>query len=73
MVALVPSGLDTITTGDTTWVNKFNSNLVLLNNTLLKLSALLDVNVAGLANGDVLRYDNGTSEWIPWHPDKAPL
>jgi len=73
MVTLSPSGLVEINTGATNWVTTFNTNLVLLNNTLLKISALGDVNVAGLANGDTLRYDSASGTWKPWHPDINPI
>jgi len=69
MVTLSPSGLVEITTADPNWVVKFNTNLTLLNNSLLKVSALGDVNIAGLVDKAVLRYNSGTSKWIPWVPD----
>lgn len=65
---LSPSGLRVTDTGDPAWLTNVNYNFTLLNSTLLKLGAMQDVNVAGIANGNVLRYDTGTSKWIPWAP-----
>lgn len=60
--------------GNTNWsVEVFDYNMTRLNNTLLKLNALLDVDVSGLAVGDVLVWNVGTSKWIPMTPEKAPL
>ena len=38
-------------------------------NTLLKLSALLDVDVAGIANGNILKYNSATTNWEDATPD----
>jgi hypothetical protein len=41
-----------------------NENMSRLENNLLKLQALQDVNVTGLSDGDILKYDGGTAKFI---------
>lgn len=66
-MALSPSGLNTTDYGAEDWLSDHNDNWTRLNNVLLKLSALLDVNPAGLGDNDCLIYDSGTSKWIAKH------
>ena len=67
---LSPSGLRWTPAGDITWnANDFTYNITRLNNTLLKLSALGDVNVSGILDGDVLSYNTSTAKW---EPDTGP-
>ena len=54
--------------GQTDWLGTYNYDWTRLNNTLLKLSALLDVDTAGLNDGDVLRYNLSNTEWEVWTP-----
>ena len=68
-----PSGLEDFTTADPDWVTKYNYNITRLNNTLLKLAALADVDLSGIANGDTLKFDSASGKFKPWHPDKVPL
>jgi hypothetical protein len=66
---LPKSGLRIPTTyGQTDWLGTFNYNFTRLNNTLLKYSALLDVDTAGLSNGDVLRYNSSTQKFEVFTP-----
>ena len=60
---LSPSGLRFSAPGDTDWNSQNSYNWTRLNDTLLKLSALLDVEDAGLADGDILRYSSSSSKW----------
>ena len=73
--ALPNSGLRLLNPVNTSsdWATHFDYNMTRLNSTLLKLRALLDVNPTGLANGDVLKWDAGTSKWVKYTPDKPPL
>ncbi len=70
---LSPSGLRVPTDyGQTDWLSTYNYNWTRLNSTLLKLSALFDVDVSGLANGDVLRYNGTSTDWEPFTPPYPP-
>ena len=57
----------------TDWATHFDYNMTRLNNTLLYVNALLDVDITGLADGDVLRYNSGTSKWETWQPEVPPV
>lgn len=66
---LPKSGLRIPTTyGQTDWLGTFNYDWTRLNNTLLKFSALLDVDTAGLSDGDVLRYNSSSQEFEVFTP-----
>ena len=71
MATLSPSGLKTTTAGESDWDGTHDDNFTLLNNTLLKLSALLDVDISGLNDGDILAYNNSTKKWEPEAPTEA--
>jgi len=61
---LPESGLTYNEYGDSGWnASSFTFDWTRLNNTLLKLSALLDVDAAGLGDGDVLEYNSATTKW----------
>ena len=72
---LTPSQLIAIDEyGASNWHTRHNSNMDQLNNTLLKLSGLLDVNVTGLASGKILSYNESTGKWQPiTPPSRKPL
>ena len=61
--SLNPSYLRYSDPGDTDWNAQQSYNWERLNDTLLKLSAILDVDVSGLADGDVLVYNTSTTKW----------
>lgn len=61
---LSPSGLYQSVFGDSNWKNTQNSNITLLNSTLLKLNQLGDVNTSSLQNFDGLQWDEGAGEWV---------
>jgi len=63
---LSPSGLYWCDKGYNNWVNYDEVNVNLLNSTLLKLSGILDVDDSGISDGQVLRYNNGTSMFEPF-------
>jgi hypothetical protein len=65
---LSPSGLKTTDYGESAWLAHHNDNWTRLNNTLLKLSALLDVDMSGLADGNILAYNAGANKWKPVIP-----
>lgn len=66
---LSPSNLKTVNAyNDLTWAATYNDNLTLLNNTLLKLSELMDVSKTGLAHGQILAYSEAAEKWIPITP-----
>jgi len=46
------------------WLQVLDWNMTRLNDTLLKVDGLLDTNIAGLSDGDVLQYDEGTAKFI---------
>ena len=54
----------------TTWAATYNDNFILLNNTLLKLSELLDVAKAGVEHGKILAYSESAEKWVPVTPGK---
>ena len=67
---LSASGLRYSDPGDSDWnVNVFIYNVTRLNNTLLKLTNLLNVDVSGIVNGELLAYNTSTSKW---EPDSCP-
>lgn len=69
-INLSPSNLRYAEPGYAAWnTNVATYNINRLNNTLLKLSALLDVDASGLADGNVLSYNAAASKW---KPDKGP-
>lgn len=70
-INLSPSNLRYSEASYASWnTNVATYNINRLNNTLLKLSALLDVDTAGLADGNVLSYNTTESKW---KPDKGPV
>jgi len=61
---LTNTGLRYSDIGYSAWnVNVNNYNWSALNNTLLKYSALLDVDPTGLVQGDVLIYNSSSEKW----------
>lgn len=62
---LSPSNLEKIRWGTQGWQNVINRNAQRLNDNLLYLSALQDVNDAGISNGQAIVWDTGTSKFIP--------
>ena len=69
MTILSPSGLKTVDSyNDLSWADTYNDNFELLNDTLLKLSELLDVSKSGIANGKILAYNAATGKWMPITP-----
>ena len=60
---LSPSSLKYCDPGEVGWRAHWEDNWERLNGTLLKLSALLDVDPTGLVDGDVLVYKTTTSKW----------
>lgn len=71
MAVLSPSGLKTTIAGEDDWDGTHDDNFTLLNDTLLKLSALFDVDVSGLSDGDILVYNNSTHKWEPEVPTEG--
>jgi len=68
---LSPSGLKTVGAYNVTnWASTYNDNFTLLNNTLLKLSELMDVAKAGVAHGKILMYSEPAGKWVPVEPGK---
>jgi len=64
---LSPSNLKTVNAyGDATWPTVYNDNMTLLNSTLLKLSALQDINTSGISNAKFIVYSAATGKWIPY-------
>lgn len=62
---LTPSNLKQIDDTDTTtWQTRIGENITLLNNTLLKVSGMGDVNLAGLEDRDALVWSSSGSEYI---------
>ena len=56
-----------------TWLECCNDNWGRLNDTLLKITALLDVDDSGIANGQVLKYNSSSQDWEPWTPQRTQL
>jgi hypothetical protein len=63
MTILSATKLETATYGTPEWVAIYNANIYKLNTLLLKINALLDVDVDGLLNGSILRWNASTSKW----------
>jgi len=63
-MTVLSSGLETITYGQPGWNFLFNRNFELLNNKLLKFSALLDF-LGTPTNGQVPVWDSTASKWKP--------
>ncbi|HPY64438.1 MAG TPA: hypothetical protein PKW87_07100 [Bacillota bacterium] len=61
---LSPTQLEKLRYSCQGWVAVFNENMERLNDTLLKVASLTDVQLSGLADGDVLRYNSGTKKWV---------
>jgi len=59
------TGLRTCEIGDDSWAADDRYNWQRLNDTLLKLSALLDVDVSGIGDDEVLSWNSATSKWEP--------
>lgn len=49
------------------WEKIYNKNVELLNDVLLKINALLDVNLNNLQDGDMLVWNSAQSKWVPRH------
>ena len=67
------SGLRMWPYGESGWLTHMNYNVQRLNDTLLYLSALLDVDVTGIANGNILKYVSGSGKWEDQTPDWPAL
>lgn len=63
MTVLSPSGLETFDYGTPGWQFIYNRNMDLLENLLLKLSALGDVDVTGIQDGETIQYNSSTLKW----------
>lgn len=70
---LSPSGLKTTDPGESDWDGHHDDNFTLLNSTLLKLSALFDVDTTGLNDGDILVYNGTTEKWEPEAPTEPVI
>jgi hypothetical protein len=57
---------------DGNWAGTVNSNTSRLHSTLLKLSAMGDVNVIDLADGDALKWDAGSQKYVNFIPLVPP-
>lgn len=55
--------LERIRYGAQSWSAVMSANCQRLEDTLLKLSALLDVDVAGLQDGDVIKYNESSGKF----------
>lgn len=64
MAVLTESQLRTLRFSCQGWIQILDWNMTRLNDTLLKVEGLLDTNITGLANNDVLQYDEGTGKFI---------
>lgn len=73
---LTDSGLRYAGIGHSTWNADVNNyNWTRLNNTLLKFSALLDIDTSGLTDGDIMVYNSSTQNWErkPLPPGYSPV
>lgn len=64
-MTVLSSGLETSDYSSPNWEKIYNSNMEKLNNTFLKLSGLLDVDVTGLEKNQILVWNSITSKWEP--------
>jgi len=65
---LSPSLLRAVSTGQTYWHDHMHINFTRLNDLLLNLSALGDVDTAGIKDGDLLTYNEVSGKWVAWTP-----
>ena len=63
MTILTDSGLETVTYSQPLWQMIMNKNFQMLNNTLLKINALLDVDTQNLHHGAFLKWSVSTGKW----------
>ena len=63
MTIFTDTDLETTDYATPEWVAIYNSNIYRLNNLLLKISGLIDVDVAGIEHGSVLKWNTSTSKW----------
>lgn len=57
------TGLETANYNSPMWVYIYNKNVEILNDTLLKISGLLDVDLTAIDDGAILMWDG--SDWVP--------
>jgi hypothetical protein len=70
---LARTGLRWCFPGTVEWLNDvYNYDIQRLNDTLLNVSQLGDVNDAGIADGQVLRYSSASGKLVPWTPTSTP-
>ena len=65
VTTLPNSGLKYWDYSESGWLTYMNYNIQRLNDTLLKLSALLDVDTTGLSDGYTLWYVSASGKWEP--------
>ena len=68
-----PTGLRSIDYGAVDWLTNYNYNIERLNETLLRVSNLANVDTSGIADGDVLQYESGTTTWKPASITDPPI
>ena len=64
------TGLETANYSTPNWVHIHNKNVELLNDLLLRVSGLVDVDLTGLEDGQILMWDG--SEFVPRTWDGLP-
>ncbi len=67
MTILSPTDLETANYNQALWQKIYNKNVQLLNSTLLKVRALLDVDPTGLVHGSYLVWNSSTQKWEAEH------
>jgi len=63
MTILTNTNLETQDYGTPEWVAIYNANIYKLNELLLKINALVDVDIDGLIDGAILRWSASKSRW----------
>lgn len=70
-INLTPSSLRATTIGDPSWDENDTWNWQRMYNTLLNLSEILDVDVTGISDGDVLSYNSSSQKYEALTPPYA--
>ena len=63
MSILTDTNIETQDYATPNWISIYNSNIYKLNNILLKINALIDVDIDGLVDGAILRWNSAAGKW----------
>lgn len=64
-MTILSKKLETLDYTQPYWNHIYNKNMDLLENDLLKLNAILEIEITSLRDGDILEWDETEGAWIP--------